>query len=235
MNFQDLHELLRVELLQRIERGALTGSRLARQTNFQQAHISNFLNRKRSLSLEGLDRVLASQDLTIDQLLPLDLAAAAAPVAADPIESVPVVSMATAMHEVRISSSATIETAYISASRLHDSRPRLNPRQTRWQRFVAIHVDATQAAAMAPLLSPGAIAVIDRHYNSLAPYRAQQPTLYAVRHGSAMLLRYAEYDASHLIYRPANVAYPVQLQQVAADTPPSEYIVGRICFLFTEL
>ena len=235
MNFQDLHELLRVELLQRIERGALTGTRLARQTNFQQAHISNFLNRKRSLSLEGLDRVLASQDLTIDQLLPLDLTAAAAPVAADPIESVPVVSMATAMHEVRISSSATIETAYISASRLHDSRPRLNPRQTRWQRFVAIHVDATQAAAMAPLLSPGAIAVIDRHYNSLAPYRAQQPTLYAVRHGSAMLLRYAEYDASHLIYRPANVAYPVQLQLVAADTPPSEYIVGRICFLFTEL
>ena len=235
MNFQDLHELLRVELLQRIERGALTGTRLARQTNFQQAHISNFLNRKRSLSLEGLDRVLASQDLTIDQLLPLDLTAAAAPVAADPIESVPVVSMATAMHEVRISSSATIETAYISASRLHDSRPRLNPRQTRWQRFVAIHVDATQAAAMAPLLSPGAIAVIDRHYNSLAPYRAQQPTLYAVRHGSAMLLRYAEYEASHLIYRPANVAYPVQLQLVAADTPPSEYIVGRICFLFTEL
>src|SRR5271163_2588161 len=79
MNFQDLHELLRVELVRRIERGTLTGSRLAQQAGFQQAHISNFLNRKRALSLEGLDRVLASQNLSIDQILPLDLAAAASP------------------------------------------------------------------------------------------------------------------------------------------------------------
>src|SRR5437763_15224163 len=75
MNFQDLHELLRVELLRRIERGTLTGSRLALQAGFQQAHISNFLNKKRALSLEGLDRVLASQNLTIDQILPLELSA----------------------------------------------------------------------------------------------------------------------------------------------------------------
>ena len=77
MNFQDLHELLRLELLRRIDRGTLTQSRLAQQAGFQQAHISNFLNRKRALSLEGLDRVLASQNLSIDQILPLDLAAAA--------------------------------------------------------------------------------------------------------------------------------------------------------------
>src|SRR6185312_10435896 len=96
MNFHDLHELLRLELLRRIERGALTGSRLAHQAGFQQAHISNFLNRKRALSLEGLDRVLASQSLSIDQILPLeiDLAASAAPsppASSDPIEIVPVV------------------------------------------------------------------------------------------------------------------------------------------------
>ena len=60
MNFADLHELLRLELLRRINAGTLTGTRLAQQTGFQQAHISNFLNRKRALSMEGLDRVLAS-------------------------------------------------------------------------------------------------------------------------------------------------------------------------------
>ena len=52
MNFQDLHELLRVELVRRIEQGTLTGSRLAVQAGFQQAHISNFLNRKRALCLD---------------------------------------------------------------------------------------------------------------------------------------------------------------------------------------
>ena len=73
MNFQDIHELLRLELLRRIELGSLTGTSLARQSNFRQAHISNFLNRKRSLSLDGLDRVLASQNLSIEQILPLEI------------------------------------------------------------------------------------------------------------------------------------------------------------------
>src|ERR1700722_7655606 len=107
MNFQDLHELLRVELLRRIERGTLSRSRLAQQAGFQGAHISNFLNRKRALSLEGLDRVLASQNLAIDQILPLELQALHAeqsPLPAqpsDPIEIVPVVSPSAAMDEAR--------------------------------------------------------------------------------------------------------------------------------------
>src|SRR5258708_9644643 len=111
MNFQDLHELLRLELLRRIERGTLTGSRLAHQAGFQQAHISNFLNRKRSLSLEGLDRVLASQNLSIDQILPVELAAShSAPVEiTDPVEIIPVVSPSAAMDDARISPSAIIE------------------------------------------------------------------------------------------------------------------------------
>src|ERR1700761_8320043 len=82
IDFQDLHELLRLELQRRIDRGILTGSRIAQQAGFQQAHISNFLNKKRALSLEGLDRVLASQNLSIDQILPVDLNAAQAPVPA---------------------------------------------------------------------------------------------------------------------------------------------------------
>src|SRR5258708_40158363 len=87
MNFQDLHDLLRLALLRRIERGTLPGTPLAHQAGFQQAHISNFLNRKRSLSLEGLDRVLAAQNLTIDQIPPLELTAATPPPASsDPTE-----------------------------------------------------------------------------------------------------------------------------------------------------
>src|SRR5580704_14833091 len=102
MNFQDLHELLRLELLRRIERGTLTGTRLAQQAGFQQAHISNFLNKKRALSLEGLDRVLASQNLTIEQILPLEITAAAATPVTDPTEVVPVVSASVAMDDARV-------------------------------------------------------------------------------------------------------------------------------------
>ena len=95
MNFQDLHELLRLELLGRIESGSLTGTALARQSDFKQAHISNFLNGKRALSLEGLDRVLAAEGLSVDQLMPVELSAAedgwGSAAAAAETEAIPVV------------------------------------------------------------------------------------------------------------------------------------------------
>jgi hypothetical protein len=237
MNFQDLHELLRLELLRRIERGTLTGGRLAQQAGFQQPHVSNFLNRKRSLSLEGLDRVLASQNITIDQLLPLDLTAAqSAPVyTTDPTEIVPVVSPSAAMDEARIPPSAIIETIQVSASRLHDNRARTSAKRSHWQRFLAIRADTQQSAAMDPLVSPGAIAVLDRHYNSLAPYRAHRPTLYAVRCGAALLLRFVDFDEGRLILRPYSRAFPVQLLPLATHETPADYIVGRVCLVFSEL
>jgi len=235
MNFQDLHELLRLELLRRIERGSLTGSRLAHQAGFQQAHISNFLNRKRALSLEGLDRVLASQNLTIDQILPLELAAAAAPQVREPIDIVPVVSSSVAMDDARVAEASVIETIQVSASRLHDNRARPSTKHAHWQRFLAIRADAQQSAAMQPLLAPGAIAVLDRHYNSLAPYRAQQPTLYAVRCGATLLLRYVDFDEGHLILRPYSREFPVQLVRLGSHESPADYIVGRVCLVFSEL
>src|SRR5213595_2523912 len=69
MKFKSLQENLRKTIWGRIEEGDLTGLRLAEQTGFQQAHISNFLNRKRSLSLEGMDRVLNVQRLSVLDLL----------------------------------------------------------------------------------------------------------------------------------------------------------------------
>ena len=239
MNFQDLHERLRLELLRRIDRGTLTRGRLAHQAGFQQAHISNFLNRKRALSLEGLDRVLAAQNLTIDQILPLDFAAAAAHNpnpnhTSDPTEIVPVVSPSAAMDEVRISPAAIIETIQVSASRLHDNRARPSAKYAHWQRFLAIRADTQQSAAMAPVVSPGAIAVLDRHYNSLAPYRAHQPTLYAVRSGPALLLRFVDFDEGRLILRPWSRDFPVQLLPISTHETPADYIVGRVCLLFSE-
>src|SRR6266480_3801992 len=72
MKFRSLQDNLRRTLQQRISAGELTGLRLANQTGFRQAHISNFLNRKRSLSLDGMDRVLSVQRLSIPDLLDPD-------------------------------------------------------------------------------------------------------------------------------------------------------------------
>ena len=238
MNFHELHELVRQELLQRIESGSLTRSRLAQQADFQQAHISNFLNRRRSLSLEGLDRVLLSQSITIDQLLPLSLsAAAAAPTVSmpgDSIEAVPIVSASVAMDDARISPSAVIETLPVSASTLYGNRSRASSKSANWQRFIAIRADVQQASAMEPLLTPGAVVVIDRHYTSLAPYRAHQRSLYAVRCGPTLLLRYVDLDEGHLVLRPFSLASPVQLLRLATHQTPADYLVGRACLIASE-
>jgi hypothetical protein len=151
------------------------------------------------------------------------------------MDVIPVVSPSTAMDDARIAEGAMIETIQISASRLYDNRARTSAKRANWQRFLAIRADAQQSAAMEPLLTPGAIAVLDRHYNSLAPYRAQQPTLYAVRCGAALLLRFVDFDEGHLILRPYSRTFPVQLVRLAAHESPADYIVGRVCLVFSEL
>lgn len=236
MKFETLHENLRLEILRRIERGLLTGSTLARTADFRQAHISNFLNRKRSLSLEGLDRVLAAQEMSVIDLLPPDLLPGVAVPrrSASLTQTIPVVTHTAATSSARIQSPETIDTVEVPEAVIHSSRPHPLPGRDLWQRFVAIRVDAIQAAAMEPLLRQHFIVVIDRHYNSLAPYRLHPPTVYAVRGSDALHLCFLEYEADRLILRPRNQQIPVLLIALATNEQPADRIVGRICYVLSE-
>lgn len=234
MNFHDLHEQLRLELLRRIELGMLTGTSLARQVGFKQGHVSNFLNRKRFISLEGLDRVLAAQDLTVSELMPLDLSASVTDSPGED-EVVPVLSLSAAMDEPVVRPASVIETVRVPRSRLEDTRSRPSPRYALWQRFVAIRADAQQAAAMDPVVAPGAIVVLDRHYNSLAPYRAHQRNLYAVRTKAGLELRYVDFDLGTLILRPLSANVPVRLIVLATGETPADYLAGRVCMVISEV
>ena len=44
--------------------------------------------------------------------------------------------------------------------------------------------------AMSPRLGPGCVVLIDRHYNSLSPYRRNDQTMYAVANGDEAVIRY---------------------------------------------
>src|SRR6266850_6424052 len=69
MKVRTLQENLRKALWKRIDAGEVTGLKLADLTGFKQAHISNFLNRKRSLSIEGFDNLLGVSHLSVLDLL----------------------------------------------------------------------------------------------------------------------------------------------------------------------
>lgn len=237
MNFAALHENLRLEILRRIEQGLLSGSTLARATGFQQAHISNFLNRKRFLSLDGLDRVLATQNISVLDLLPADLCASKFASTRPPYlaKAIPIVTHHAAATSTRIDASEILEAVEVLESALSSSRDCPSLGRRLWQRFIGVRVDGLQATAMDPLLHQNDIVVIDRHYNSLALYRSKQPSIYAVYAGHALHLCFLEQDKNRLILRPRDHNMPIRVIELSSSQKASDRIVGRVCYLLAEI
>jgi hypothetical protein len=88
---------------------------------------------------------------------------------------------------------------------------------------------------MAPAISPHAILVIDRHYNSLVPYRPPVPNIYAIQFGNAMLFRYATLQGNCIVLRPYKIEYPVELIEAKPNEPSTSFIVGRVCVSVSEV
>jgi len=233
MNFTQMHERLRLELLRRVQRGTLSVSLLASQTGFGQAHLSNFLHSRRQLSLEAMDRILAAQHMTAGDLLPGTWQRQAMP-ADEEGSAVPVVSHAAALLEPFIRPSAVQTMLQLPGGLLQSIRARVSGTHRAWQRFVAVRIPGADTLPMEPLVLPEAVALIDRHYNSLMPYRPNRPNLYAVRHGAHLALRYVDFVSSRLVLRPLNIAFPVDLIEVEPGEPPSELIVGRVALILNE-
>jgi hypothetical protein len=234
MNFSQMHERLRLELLRRIQRGTLSVSLLARQTGFGQPHLSNFLHSRRQLSLEAMDRILAAQRLTVADLLPA-LRQEALWREDESSGAVPVVSHATALFEPVIRPTAIQFMMHLPPAALETVRARATNVRRAWQRFVAVRVAAADALPMEPLVLPEALVLIDRHYNLLLPYRPSRPNLYAIRHGAHLTVRYAEFQAGRLILRPHNIAFPVELIALNPDESPGDWLVGRVALILNEI
>lgn len=105
MRITDLQDSLRAHIWARIHRGELTGTGLSRDAGFQQAHMSNFLNARRGLSPEAMDRLLDVLQVDVLGLADpeeLRLRALQRPERASAFDSVPLVSMQDAAFASRI-------------------------------------------------------------------------------------------------------------------------------------
>lgn len=234
MNFAQMHERLRLVLLRRINRGTLSVSLLARQTGFAQAHLSNFLNSRRQLSLPALDRVMAAQHLAADDLL--HNIRNATEEAGEPDESkVPIVSHAGALFDPYIRPAVVHAMLHLPNGFLQSLQARASRPRRAWQRFVAVRISASDAQAMEPLICPNAIALVDRHYNSLTPYRPDRSNILAVRNGGHVTLRHAEFLTSRLVLRPHNQAFPVELMELEPHESLGDLIAGRVALIMNEM
>jgi phage repressor protein C with HTH and peptisase S24 domain len=237
MKFIALQENLRRLLRERIAAGELTGLKLARLAGFQQAHVCNFLNRKRAFSLQAMDRVLAALRLSVLDLLdPAEIGKRASilPPSDDEFETVLLVEGTTAAGEPVITSAAVRDMLKFKKTFLRKLRAEpASPRQD-WRRFVLVKADARDGMSMYPRLLPGALLLIDRHYNSLKPYRRHEQNMYAVRVSGACTVKYLEVAGSNLVLRPHNPAYPVSVLPIEEGQTAADYIVGRVCYVGIE-
>ena len=233
MNFTQLHERLRLELVRRIQRGTLSVSLLSRQTGIGQSHLSNFLHSRRTLSLDALDRVLFAQHISAGDLLPANS------LSFDPLEMeargvIPLVSHATALFEPYVRPSSVRTWLHVQARQLAATRARPANHRRPWTRFVAISISAAEALPMDPLVQPEATVLLDRHYHSLAPYRANRANIYAVRNGNHLDLRYLDFAGNRLVLRPHNLAFAVELLEIPPGETPADSIAGRVVLILNE-
>jgi len=237
MKFRMLQENLRKALWERIDAGELTGLRLAEQTGFKQAHISNFLNRKRGLSLEGMDKVLSVQHLSVLDLIDpaeVNKRASILPPSGDEFDNVPVADSQIAASNAVIMSMHVKEILKFKKTFLKRLKEDVEGDRSGWERFVVIKMDAREGMSMYPRTMPGAALLLDRHYNSLAPYRRGESNIYAVRKDGTCTIKYVEAADSYLILRPHNPAYPIEVITMEGSKKPGDYIVGRVCYAGIE-
>jgi phage repressor protein C with HTH and peptisase S24 domain len=232
MKFKTLQENMRKALWERIDAGELTGMRLAEQTGFKQAHISNFLNRKRGLSLRGMDKVLQVQHLSVLDLLDpaeVNKRASIPPPGDDEFDNVLLVEGEVAAGDPLIISEKVKDILKFKRTFLRRLPSSMETSRDDWQRFVLIKVDAREGMSMYPRLLPGSTVLIDRHYNSLKPFRKGEQNMYAVRKDGGCTVKYVELAGDTLILRPHNQAFPVDVVRVEEEKTFADYIVGRIC------
>jgi hypothetical protein len=236
LGFVDLQDCLRTLLLSRVDSGELTGISLAQRARLRQPHISNFFNRKRGLSLSSLDHVLAAEDLSVLDLIPPEEINRRASIPPPPEDGYAHILLVPPHRtfQPRIYGRDVIEVLKFKDSVLRRMRAEPSKQRATWLRFVMIQPRRADCDAMAPRLGPGCTVLLDRHYDSFAPYRRGEKTMFAIRKGSQLVIRYAHLDGATVVLEPESRTAHTRLVHLARGTRAEGLILGRVAYIGLE-
>ncbi len=238
IDFRGLQERLRKRLLAHIDAGELTGLQLARATGFQQAHISNFLNRKRGLSLEAMDAILRAVPISLEELVNAPGMGRRRPrpqgSGCEDFVSIPIVADEDCV-ATQVPKMAPRDTVKLASSLVRRLPEAMHTPRPHWQRFIAFRVKPADAAAMSPALTRHSVAVIDRHHNAVDEARSASGDMYLVRTPEAFHIRHVEIAGEFLLARPHQADFAVEV--LGPRNSPDAYaaIIGRLCLLQVQL
>ena len=234
MTIQHLQDRLRAHIRARIARGDLTGSRLAHAAALPQGHLSNFLNSRRGLSLESLDRLLRVLHIgVLDLAGHEELRRRLLPRSDPDVEAIPLVAERHA-GLARFATHQVLETRNFSRSFLRRLTPRPAVDRSDWLRFVLVKLDARHAGGFFPR-SAAVTLLVDRYYNSLEPYRRLQSNWYAVALGGRCLAAQVTVCDNCLVLRPREPRQPIEVVHIEPGQSYCDYIVGRVCHIAMEV
>ncbi len=237
MTFLNLQDELRAHIRARIRRGELTGSGLARRAGFPQGHLSNFLNARRGLSLESMDRLLDTLGIEVLDLVNAEEIRRRA-LLGSAREALEPVAMVATQHVAlaRFAPEQILETRSFSRSFLRRLKAREAATDDRrdWQRFVLIKMDGQIFGELLPWRAQATL-LIDRHYSSLEPYRRLRPNVYAVTLGGRCRMGHVSLFDDQLVLRPGDPDQELEAVPIGRGRSYSEYIIGRVCHIALEV
>jgi hypothetical protein len=237
VRFQSLQENLRANIWSRLERGEVTGKGLARDAGFQQAHLSNFLNRRRGLGLQAMDRLLDLLHIDVLHLAGVsNVERRESNSAEDDTQLVALVSLDAAARVIRFTADDIQGAVSFPRTFLLRLKPKTDGNRRDWTRFAAATLDARSIEGMAPLLKPEAVVLIDRHYNA-APLQPADQALYAVIDGGRCVVRRLTLAPGALILRPQteSPSSPLHVLPIPIGKRAGNFIVGRIRHIAMEV
>ena len=156
------------------------------------------------------------------------------PPSEDEFENIFVADGSIAATQPQVMSMHVREIQKFKKSFLRKLRPEMHGKRGDWERFVAIKVEANNGMSMYPRLLPGATVLIDRHYNSLQPYRKGELNMYAVNLKGSSIIRYVELAGRNMVLRPHNQAYSVEVLPLGEGENVWDYLVGRVSHIAIE-
>jgi transcriptional regulator with XRE-family HTH domain len=233
MLFADLHERTRQLVLATVKSRQITQRALGELVGVRQAHISNFLQGRRGLSMDRQDAILNVLGLDVMSLIEMS-EQTPSPNSPTSIESVPLIEHKAAMNPSFGKNEILGELGFttILLRRLTADPPE---KRTAWVRFIAIRADAALAAPMHPRLSNGSVLLVDRHYCSLSGYQRDEPNLYLLRKDQMLMVRWLEMQGDNLSLRPDSSEHPLDFIAIDRKHPLTSCVVGRVAHIATEL
>ena len=217
MRFDELHDMLLVEVGKRMNATGLSQAEVARRAGMQQGTLSNLLLRKKRLTNSAAEKLSGALKIEVEDLLP-------APVSPrGQARNIPIVSHKVAATQPLISPRTTLAPSGVTVRAIKHTASLAVGSRGQWTRYVAIRPTRKQVKLMPLLLSEGDLVILDRHDQFLRSEARRLRSIYAVTIDD--FLRIGRLDITHrelTLYYEAGTTEDINLKE-------KHFVIGRVC------